>query len=497
MKPLNRKLFYWLAGCIVFLAVINVFWNLYRSDVEDFDASRYGVSAWEMVKSGDFIRNTWMGHTDLSNLKPLLGFWIIALSFKLLGPTILAAKLPSALFTLLTVLLLLFIVRQWYGNRVALLSTFFFATSYLFLFNHGGRSANLDAGLTFLAVLFVSLVSRMKMRPVWFILAGFVVTLAFLMKSFHALELLILWGAYLGLTKKYRVVQPSLWVWFVAAMLLPVMGWGLVRYQTDGSAFLSNMLYQGFLSRATVTIEGHREWLGYYLEYLFTGLMPWTGWALLFLLLFFQPLWRAIRLERFRLVPITLLVLCWVVVPLTAFSLSPTRCYWYIFPLFPAACVLMARFLEWGWEKITEQNGSFLKIRAVVLSIFLLVVVGAEGRILWKAEQSVITDPFYVLILNLDTTKTVRDITFLEDPTPSAVFYAEVIKGLRVHQVQGAAQKVLAERHFTGFLVVQKGKDLYIASASVKKVGESAKYIVFLHENSTINVASAPHVGRL
>lgn len=65
--------------------------------MELYDEQRHAVNAYEMVVNNDYLVNTYFGEPDYFNLKPPLSMWAIALSYQLLGFTLQAVRIPSAI----------------------------------------------------------------------------------------------------------------------------------------------------------------------------------------------------------------------------------------------------------------------------------------------------------------------------------------------------------------------------------------------------------------
>src|SRR3954469_23592 len=109
---------YALGACLVLgLMAWNVFAGLGNVALNDSDEARYGVSAWEMLQNHSYIVTTYAGEREYWNLKPPLGYWLMALSFRLFGPTPFALRFPSALCALGVVAGTLWIGRRWLGRR--------------------------------------------------------------------------------------------------------------------------------------------------------------------------------------------------------------------------------------------------------------------------------------------------------------------------------------------------------------------------------------------
>lgn len=93
---------------ILILAGFNLFFNLGAYPVNDWDEARHGVSAFEMIHNHNYINVTFGGKTEYWNLKPPLGIWLIALSYKVFGTNVFALRFPSAFAALLTIFLTVF-----------------------------------------------------------------------------------------------------------------------------------------------------------------------------------------------------------------------------------------------------------------------------------------------------------------------------------------------------------------------------------------------------
>src|SRR4051812_10624545 len=68
------------ASLVLGLMAWNVFAGLGAVALNDSDEARYGVSAWEMLQHRSYIVTTYAGEREYWNLKPPLGYWLMALS---------------------------------------------------------------------------------------------------------------------------------------------------------------------------------------------------------------------------------------------------------------------------------------------------------------------------------------------------------------------------------------------------------------------------------
>jgi len=189
---------YALAAALVLLfAAGNLFLRLGAVPLSDSDEARYGVSAYEMLHNHSYLVTTYGGEREYWNLKPPLGYWLIAVSFRIFGATPFALRLPSALCAWATIALTLLAARRWLGRRASLLAALILATGYGFLSHHGARSGDLDAALTLLLLLAALQIPHLaSSRRRLFAFAG-LLALGFLLKSFAILPIVIVAALYL------------------------------------------------------------------------------------------------------------------------------------------------------------------------------------------------------------------------------------------------------------------------------------------------------------
>lgn len=72
-------------------------------------------------------------------------------------------------------------------------------------------------------------------------LCGFLFSLAFLAKSWHALILLAIGGLYLILSGLWKKLHIRNYILFLLSAFGPILLWAIVRYQYDGMNFLGQM----------------------------------------------------------------------------------------------------------------------------------------------------------------------------------------------------------------------------------------------------------------
>ena len=149
-----------LAGCVLLSAVL-AFSGLGARPLISPAEARYALVAREMLESGDWIQPHF-NHARYYE-KPPLTYWCVAASFRLFGFTEFAARLPSALAYIGTVLVTFLLAFELVGSGTAPLAALIYATSLgPFLF---GRFLFTDTLLVFWLSIALLGLARIIRRP--------------------------------------------------------------------------------------------------------------------------------------------------------------------------------------------------------------------------------------------------------------------------------------------------------------------------------------------
>jgi 4-amino-4-deoxy-L-arabinose transferase-like glycosyltransferase len=348
---------------IVVIYSINLFYNLGQS-INDFDEGRHGVSAYEMVKSENYIVNTYDYKIDYWNLKPPLSFWTIAIGYKLVGFTPLGLRIGSAIFSLITIIIIGLYTRYKYGSLSSIISMMVLSTSIQYLLIHGARNGDADSlyAMVFTIAIISMLLSDISLR--WLYLTGLSFSLAFLTKSWHAGCIPIILIAYLVMTGKFTKLKLKNWFLLFIAALVPILIWGFIRFQYDGWTFFQKMITYDLLKRGSSAIEGHKEGKLFYLECL---LRPEYRYWFVFLLLLLtfsikSQIKNLLSEQKNSIFGISL----WIVIPILLFSCASTKLDWYVLPVFPPLSMLIGIL---GGQIIKNLN---LIYKLLIITITLL-----------------------------------------------------------------------------------------------------------------------------
>jgi len=347
------------------------------------DEYRYAEIPREMLENRDWVLPQLDGMPYFE--KPVLGYWATAVSMKVFGKNIFAARLPSALGSGLAALLIAYLLRAFPDRRSGALGAAIFLTSLLPL--AAGTTAILDglftAFLTLALVAFFSALEGEERRQGFpLAIAGIGIGLAFLTKGFLAIVLpgLVLLP-YLFVTRSLGTFLRRSWIplaWFV----LIAAPWSV----TAGlrSEFWQHFFWVEHIQRFLDPGENqHVEAFWFYLPQLAASIVPWLG-------LLVPAVVGLKRLETPSLIRLRFFAACWVLAPLLFFSLSSGKLVTYILPCIPPLVILfvlgLSRYLQMGGRRLLNYQA------------FLLLLLGAAtlGYLLWGWRTS---DEIAVLIL--------------------------------------------------------------------------------------------------
>ena len=351
----------------------------------------------QMLLSGDWVTPRWNGQPFFDY--PIWGYWMVALSFRLFGISVWAARLPVGLaasatvFALFTLVLLLAPAEEAPRRRLgrALLCATVLCLSPGWI--GWGRTSVTDmflASAIGLALFGFALAAgapdRPQLRRIGQASLALFAGVAVLAKGPVGLLLpLLVIAAFLLLTGRRRHLRP-LRVWLpMAALLLGVVApWYALATVANGSAFLERFLAYSNLQRFAAVIYNHPGPPWFYLPWLLLLLFPWS----LYLPLALSRL-RCWRLSSWRQqqdpgLDLALLAALWLVVVVVFFSAAATKLPGYILPALPAAALLVGLLfvpLPGAEPSLTPGRGWRCSgwINALLLALLALAAVSLPG----------------------------------------------------------------------------------------------------------------------
>lgn len=322
------------------------FYGLGTAPLIDPDEGRYAEIPREMLQSGDFITPT-LNHVKYFEKPPLL-YWINTGSMAVFGQNEFAARFPSALCGLLTVLLTWYAGCRLYNNRrTALTAAFILGSCAAFVMQSRIILTDMLLTLCLCAALFsfIAAVKAKKGAPTRNLYRLFFLfcALAILAKGLIGIVLpagIIFW--YLLLGRQWHLLREIPWLSGLAIFTLVVTPW-FILVSLANPEFPHFFFIREHFQRYTSSIHQRSQPFWFFLPILVLTIFPWS---------FFLPgsISKA-AVSRHRESGLSLFLLLWPLVIILFFSLSSSKLIPYILPAIPPLALLIA-------DRLTEQAGS-------------------------------------------------------------------------------------------------------------------------------------------
>ena len=333
------------------------------------DETRYAEIGREMVASGDWIVPRIDGLRYFE--KPVFGYWLHALSIKLLGTNAFAIRLPSALAVGLSALMLFFFVRRFIESSAAVMAA---AAVFLTCFEILGVgtfcvldsifSMLITATMIAFYLAFTGTCSSKKM--VLLFIAGITCGLAFLTKGFLAFVLPAIIIIPFAIWR--RRFKESILMYLIIAVVavLVALPWSIMIYLREPD-FWHYFFWVEHVGRFVSPVENqHPQPFWFYIPYILAGTLPWTAQIAVVIYKYRKPP---------RMESLYSYALCWFLFPFLFFSISRGKLGTYILPCFPPLIVLFAFGLQQEFKAAINKRFKPSDIIGVGLIVTLIIVL--------------------------------------------------------------------------------------------------------------------------
>jgi len=365
---ITGRLDYWLPLIFGAGAILVLFYQLGGAALFEPDEGRNAEKAREILFLSDWITPHENFHPVLD--KPIFFYWLIALSYKLMGVSEWAARLPSALAALGCVALVYFFTRAHWGKLQALWSGLILLTSLEFFIL--ARVVIFDMPLTFFTTLALCAFygashsdDANHRRMLCWLMYG-AVGVATLIKGLIGIVLPgIVMVCYLSLTRQWSMSRRLCIVRGSLMFLAIVLPWYL-EMDARHEGYLRYYFWDEHIARfAGDQFNRAQPWY-YFILVGLIGFFPWT--------LLWPFLASSIRLRVSE--DKNLFLILWIGLPFLFFSASKSKLPHYILPIFPALAILTASQLVNMFHQSAQKAQAVLSLTwaayATVVFYFLI-----------------------------------------------------------------------------------------------------------------------------
>ncbi len=303
----------------------------------------FAECAREMLKTSNLVTPLYHGKPFFD--KPILVYWLILGTFKTIGITHLAARIPSIIAALLTITTTAVSTALIAGTLPGLLSAMLLGSAFMFFSFAALCMSDMLLTLfdaTTLSFLYAGTLSQKRRFAFWW-LAAASMGLAFLTKGPVGLVLpAVSFLIYLALTKQLKLIKPQhVVVGGITAGIL-ASPWFLAAYHANGMGAMQYFFLHENLERFAGSTYDSRRPIWFMFLSLFTGFLPWSV---------FLPLSLIGSIKKFRAglaapeARIELFLWLWVATVILFFSCSRGKIDYYALPTYPAAAALVSIYL--------------------------------------------------------------------------------------------------------------------------------------------------------
>ncbi|HJO95491.1 MAG TPA: phospholipid carrier-dependent glycosyltransferase [Victivallales bacterium] len=339
------------------------------------DETRYAEIPREMIVNDNWVVPYMDGIRYYQ--KPVLAYWMNAISELIFGYNAFAVRLASALTTGLAALLIYFFVRNFLKDKfIAALSSLVFLSFGMVL--GIGTFAVLDAQTSFfLTGALIMFYFAYKSKSQWtcnifLALSGLFTGGGFMTKGFLVFAVMAFAVApFLIWEKKWKRMFTMMWVPIIFAIGIS-LPWAIAVYLRAPDFWKYFFFDQNVKRYFTDTAGQHPEPLWFLLPILIAGTLPWT--------IQLPSIVLGLRKNNFFKHPLMRYGICWVVLPFIFFSFCSGKLPTYVLPCFPPLAVFTAYGLYLYLKK--DINGKIFSYTLKFLAIVFFI--GGVGFILYQ-----------------------------------------------------------------------------------------------------------------
>lgn len=325
---------------IFFISIFYYFFFSHMLPITDPVESNYALTAREMVLSSDWLSPRIYGSVWFD--KPVLFYWLTAISFKVFGFSDVAVRLMPAVFAAMGIVLLYWFLTKVSKQSVALLAIVIMGTSFeyvmlaklvitdmvLFFFNSAALVffylgyINMDGTKRWYYAMYVCLALAVLTKgPIGILLPGLVIV-SFILVQRNWKEL-----SYMSI--------PAGAIIFAAAAL----PWYIAMYFIHGTQFTETFLGVHNYLRATVSEHPKDNVIYYYVAVFLLSMLPWSFLAL-------KALKNGYKEIKAKSSPLIIYSFIWSAAFFVFYTLMATKYLTYTFPMLFPMSIITALYID-------------------------------------------------------------------------------------------------------------------------------------------------------
>ena len=312
------------------------------------DETRYAEIPREMLVSGDWVVPRFDGLRYFE--KPVMGYWFNAAAMFLFGQNAFAMRLPSALATGLSALLLFLLVRKFGGGYLTGISTAAVFLTSMEVFGVGVFNVLDSIFSLFLTGAMVSFFFAYSEKQAgkkngFLVIFGVFCGLAFLTKGFLAFAIPVMTIVpFMIWERRWQELFRICWVTLLAALLV-ALPWSVLIHRREPE-FWYYFFWVQHIKRFMSDHAQHPESFYYFIPLLFLGGLPWA--------VFVPAAFSGLK-ERALKDSLLRFAFCWLLFPFLFLSASRGKLGTYILPCFPPLVILITAGLLQYLKKETKR----------------------------------------------------------------------------------------------------------------------------------------------
>jgi 4-amino-4-deoxy-L-arabinose transferase-like glycosyltransferase len=382
-----------LAVLVLLLAVSSaaILFRLGARSLQGWDEGVYAEVSKEMLRTGDWLTPHFNAQPWFE--KPPLMMWITASLFSVFGVKEFCARAASAFAGILLILATYLSGKKAFGRAVGILASAILLANFAYLWR--ARDGRTDVLLTlFIYLCVLAYQYSRRDRRFWYAI-GFFFGLAFMTKSWAALVIppVLLVTMFVDGTAKETLRSATLWRSVGPAAIL-VIPWHLAMLVLHPGAFIDRYFMYDLVERSTTNLPLDGSTPLYFFN---TITSRFITWDIMIPFAAVTNLHYLLQKGRRLSEPIYLILASLV---FGVYTLAQTRLVWYVFPIYPGLCILIAAMIVHAFRSHHDVAFSGL-VLSLVLSLLnaswravglLLLAPAAIGLALlglsWIAERS-------------------------------------------------------------------------------------------------------------